>query len=303
MNQPQISIGLPVYNGERFIEEAIDSLLSQSYTNFEIIISDNASTDKTEEICRTYLKKDTRIRYYRATENRGASWNFNHVFNLSTGEYFKWAAYDDIYAPEFLLKCITVLDQNPSILLCYSKAIDIDEHGNYLKDNNYNMKISSAKPHQRFHDLIYINHSCLAVFGLMRPTILKKTQLIGNYVASDRVLLATLGLFGSFYEVPEVLFFHREHAMRSTRAIPLHSRTKWFDPQKAARIVFPNWRLFLEYFLAVFRAPLVFYQKIFCYSQLIFWVRRYWRNLIQDLALAIREYQHNYKFSLSKNVE
>src|SRR4051812_44240337 len=93
---PLVSIGLPVYNGEKYIAEAIESLLSQDYTNIEIIISDNASTDNTPQICQQYQHKNPRIRYFRNDTNIGASNNFNRTFELSKGEFFMWAAYDDL---------------------------------------------------------------------------------------------------------------------------------------------------------------------------------------------------------------
>ncbi|MBD2214537.1 glycosyltransferase family 2 protein [Nostoc linckia FACHB-104] len=99
----RLSIGLPVYNGKKFIRESIDCILNQTFQDFELIISDNASTDNTEKICREYAAKDNRIRYYRNAKNIGCARNFHRAFELSTGEYFKWVAYDDLHAPEYLL--------------------------------------------------------------------------------------------------------------------------------------------------------------------------------------------------------
>src|SRR3989337_590294 len=121
-NMPTVSIGLPVFNGEKYLRQALDSILAQTYQDFELIISDNASTDKTQQICREYVKKDSRIRYYRNKRNLGATRNHNRVFELSCGEYFKWASHDDLLAPEFLSRCVSVLDQDHSIVLCHSKT-------------------------------------------------------------------------------------------------------------------------------------------------------------------------------------
>lgn len=137
-NQPRLSIGLPVFNGDKFLNKAIDSLLAQTFEDFELIISDNASTDKTEEICRTYAEKDQRIRYYRNEKNIGCARNFNRVFKLSSAEYFKWAAHDDLHAPNFLMKCVEVLDQNPSVILCHSQVYIIDEYGKFLQNYDLN---------------------------------------------------------------------------------------------------------------------------------------------------------------------
>jgi glycosyltransferase involved in cell wall biosynthesis len=117
---PRVSIGLPVYNGERFLKDALDSILSQTYRDFELIISDNASSDHTEEICRRYAARDERVRYYRYDNNVGAARNFNRVFQLSRGEYFKWAAHDDICSPGFLQRCVKILDSDTAVVVCFS---------------------------------------------------------------------------------------------------------------------------------------------------------------------------------------
>ena len=111
---PKVTIGMPVFNGESFIREALDSLLAQTFIDFELIISDNASTDKTEAICRDYAANDSRIRYVRQAQNLGAMLNFKFVFDESQCEYFMWAACDDIWSPEFLGVNYSFLSQNPS---------------------------------------------------------------------------------------------------------------------------------------------------------------------------------------------
>ena len=114
---PRVTIGLPVYNGQNYLVETLESLLAQTYTDFELVISDNASTDRTEAICRQYAAGDARIRYYRNDENIGASANYNRAFELGRGEYFKWAAHDDLLAPTYLERCVEVLDANPDVVL------------------------------------------------------------------------------------------------------------------------------------------------------------------------------------------
>src|SRR5512139_3267591 len=121
-DKPRVSIGVPVYNGENFLKDALDSLLAQTFKDFEIVIADNVSTDQTEEICRSYAAKDARIRYYRNETNIGAGPNHNRVFELSRGEYFKWVCHDDMCAPEFLERCIEVLDRDPSVVLCHAET-------------------------------------------------------------------------------------------------------------------------------------------------------------------------------------
>ena len=126
----KISIGLPVFNGEKYIEESIEAILAQTYTDYEFIISDNASTDRTQEICLGYAKSDERRKYHRSSTNLGAAPNYNRAFDLSSGIFFKWAEFDHLIAPEFIMKCYEVLEQNPKVVLCSPLSTIIDENGN-----------------------------------------------------------------------------------------------------------------------------------------------------------------------------
>jgi glycosyltransferase involved in cell wall biosynthesis len=199
VSKPRVSIGLPVFNGEKYLEEALDSILAETYTDFELIISDNSSTDRTAQICVAYVAKDNRIRYYRNERNLGAAWNHNRVVELSRGEYFKWAAYDDVLAPEFLEKCVSVLDKDPYFVLCYSKTARIDKHSTIVGTYEHRMRISSLRPHERFGDIINVHNSCLPILGVMRAGSLRMTPLFGNYVGTDRNILAEISLIGRMY--------------------------------------------------------------------------------------------------------
>jgi len=304
---PKVSIGLPVYNGENYLIEALDSLLTQTFEDFELIISDNASTDNTQEICQAYAAKDARIRYYRQDRNMGTAWNYNFVFEKANADYFKWAAHDDLCAPQFLEKCVTVLDQDPSVVLSYPRTdilYPLDESGKYglipveylqryttIPEGDairlhYDLQLNVDSPqiHQRFHDLICIPHQCFPVFGVIRSNILRRTQLIGSFSSSDRTLLAELSLYGRFHEVPEYLFMRRIHSQSSGPAYKnRRARTAWFDPAKANKLVFPHWRVGLEYFKAVQRAPLDVNTQTRCHGVLICYVRSHWKGLAMDI--------------------
>jgi glycosyltransferase involved in cell wall biosynthesis len=117
---PQVSIGLPVYNGELFVREALDSLLDQTFKDFELIISDNASTDSTGSICNEYAKRDTRIRYIRQTKNIGAVPNFKFVLDEAAGEYFMWAAADDIRSPDCIETYLKYIGKAGGIFTTYA---------------------------------------------------------------------------------------------------------------------------------------------------------------------------------------
>ncbi|HUS46786.1 MAG TPA: glycosyltransferase family 2 protein [Phycisphaerae bacterium] len=286
---PLVSVGLPVFNGARYVRQAVESILSQTHRDFELIVSDNGSTDDTEQICREYAARDRRVQYYRSRANRGASWNFRHVVALARGKYFKWMSHDDVCRDKFLERCVPVLDGDTSVVLCYPRTADIDEHGNFRKEKNFDLNVSDRRADVRFRSLICVNHSCFAVFGLVRLNALRRTPVMADYVPADRALLAELGLLGRFHEVPEVLFLHREHPLRSTRAVPqLQARIAWFDPAKAGRTTFPNWRLLVEYARCIGRAGLPIVERARCYAQLLPWLKFNARLLYEDLLYPIR---------------
>lgn len=284
---PKLSIGLPVFNGEKYLRYAIDSILQQTYHDFELIISDNASTDRTMEICLEYQARDPRIRYYRNQENQGASENFNRVFALSRGEYFKWAAADDIIAQTFLETCIGVLDKVPSIVLCYTKVYRIDTAGEVDGVYDYPLRIDADEAHIRFSDLIMVDHQCWAVFGIMRKHILQQTRLIAKYVGSDRVLLAEMGLRGRFHEVQEYLFFRRDHPECSQRKYDTYSLLAWFDPQKRYHPTLRSWRVWKGYFSSVIRVPLPSHERLLCFQALLQWGVKNYRSLLGDIRITI----------------
>lgn len=281
--KPRVSIGLPVFNGEKYLKEALDSILAQTYSDFELIISDNASTDCTQQICREYATKDSRIRYYCNENNLGAPKNFNRVFELSSSEYFKWAAYDDLLAPEYLEKCVDVLDKNPSIVLCHSKTGCIDEHGTLIGTYHHNLKIDSWKPHERFGDLILTgNQAWPNIFGVTRANSLKMTQLHGSYIGADRNLLAEISLIGRIFEIPEQLFFRRDHPEAYTRRFcereyaidreNYSAQLAWWTKKDWTN--FPNWKGCFEYIRSVSHMSLRKYERLLCYEQIWRWFMR-----------------------------
>jgi glycosyltransferase involved in cell wall biosynthesis len=295
---PRVSLGMPVYNGERFLRETLDSLLGQTYKNFELIISDNGSNDATQQICREYASRDTRIRYFREDVNRGAGWNYNRTVELARGVYFKWAAHDDLCAPTYLERCVTVLDTDPTVVIAYPDDQDIDPEGNPVDRKRKGrlpmaQRAQSPLPSQRFRFLVLLDYDCEQVFGLIRIDVLRRTKLILNYTDSDRTLLAELGLYGKFFEVPEPLFYHRHHSGSSGRAYPIrggwHLRASWFDPRLEGRVLFPQWRQLLEYLKAIFRTPVGPLVKMKC----MFWLGVDYRHrvgrLTQELVMGLRQ--------------
>ena len=284
---PRVSIGLPVYNGENYITEALDSILAQTYSDFELIISDNASTDRTAQICQHYAAKDRRVRFDRNSQNLGAAPNYNRVFQLSSGQYFKWAAHDDVLAPNFLQACVQVLDNDPDVVLCHSRARLIDERSQLVEDYAVRLRTDSPDPCVRFHDLIWVRHWCVQIFGLIRRNVLQETRLHGSYASSDRVLLLELALRGRFCEIPEHLFFSRRHGGQASALVhDLHAYARWFDPTSGSRIALPASRLALEHLRAVQQAPLTPSQRLRCYGSGLVRLGKYLRLLVRDVTVA-----------------
>src|SRR4051794_4114209 len=205
----RVCIGMPVFNGQRYVAQAIDSILSQTFTDLELIISDNDSTDNTGEICRTFAARDKRVNYTRLPSNIGAVANYNRVWSLAGGQYFKWAAHDDVLEPQFIEACVEALDADASAVLAYPRAKFIDESGKYLKDYNVKLATDASSPQERFDAIVRAPHKTthnFEIFGLMRRSATDLIPPQGGFAATDRVFLARLALYGKFVEVPEVLF-------------------------------------------------------------------------------------------------
>ena len=285
----RVSIALPVYNGEQYIKEALDSILNQTYKNFELIISDNASTDGTEAICREYAAKDARIRYFRQDENIGSGPNFHFAWEQSEGEYFKWSAHDDVIAPKFLETCIDALDKNPDAVLCYPRVKVIDKDSKYVEDHDIETQTRDENPIKRFSSLMLAKgHRCNEVFGLIRQSELIHTEGIGNYAVSDRILLAQLALRGPFYEHPDRLFYNRRHMGQFSHTIKTqHQSTVWWDTTQIGKIVFPEWRAFNGYRRSLNNSPVGFLDKCLGRLYLLQYIRRYRHRMMNDVKVAI----------------
>ncbi len=210
MEHPLVSIGLPVYNGELYLRQALDSLLGQDYTNFELIVSDNASQDGTEVICREFLAREGRIRYFRQNINLGAPANFEFVARQAKGIYFMWAAHDDFWAPEYVRRCVEELESHPDAVLCCTEINFLDGQGSlYTEYANYsNIETLSMPPVRRFHELIR-RMGWFAIYGLMRRDAVLRLPLGQGRFGYDVTLLAHLLLMGNFVKRPERLFNYR----------------------------------------------------------------------------------------------
>jgi glycosyltransferase involved in cell wall biosynthesis len=274
-SSPRLTIGLPVYNGENFLAESIDALLGQKYEDFELILSDNASTDSTAEICERYVKADSRVRYFRQPRNIGCAPNHNFLVEQARGELFKWASSDDLYARDLLERCVAALDDDPDIVLAHSWTAMIDPSSAVTEKVEYGLATASPRAPERFRSMLFDDGGD-DDGGVIRMSMLRKVAPLDSYQHSDRTQVAEMSLWGRFYQVPEWLYFRRDHPDRALRANPtVRSWCTNLDPRRADRLRHPLIRLYGEYIWgyisAIQRAPLSPGDRRACYRQLAEW--------------------------------
>lgn len=193
---PIVSIGIPVYNGEKHIREALDSLLAQTFGDFELIISDNHSTDNTEMICREYAARDKRIRYIRQKENKGAHANFVFVLQESRGEYFSWAAYDDVRSKDFLEVNLSFLKKNPDYVASVSPVRFAMDEPDSIKMGDASLERNSAE--NRVVDFFGYWHANGRFYSLFRREVIIESDALlnGEYLGGDWAFILDLARKG-----------------------------------------------------------------------------------------------------------
>jgi glycosyltransferase involved in cell wall biosynthesis len=288
ITRPRVSIGLPVYNGARFLPAALDSLVGQTFDDFELIVSDNASTDETQAIVEEYAQRDARIVYVRQIRNQGAPRNFNYVVERATGDYFKWAAADDICAPTLLQRCVDVLVQDASVVCCHARTRKIGEQGELLPQfddptdgglptkwflegdvRRHRPDGSSPSPSRRFADVLLYSGWGVRSFGVMRTSVMRQTSLIRPYYGSEKVMMAELALRGRCYDVPETLFFQRIHEQASSQLSTAGKQAYVADA--GGGWAMPRCRQLADFIRAVSQANLSLVERARCWS----WITRY----------------------------
>ena len=253
---PQVSVGLPVYNGQRYLAQAVEALLAQTFEDFELIICDNASTDGTEETCRAYARLDSRIRYVRNAVNIGGARNYRLAFELAIAPYFRWATHDDLVAPQLLSRCVEILDRDGAVVLAYPKTRLIDAEGRVISDFEDNLHLDSLRPRDRFISVLERVGMCNAIYGLMRSALLRKTRLMGNFLASDIAFLAELTLYGRFWEISDRLFFRRVHAEAFSSQKSIQRLLGFYNPRHKNHYSARRTRHLWENIRSVIRAPI-----------------------------------------------
>ncbi len=286
--QPRICIGVPVYNGGVLFQEMIDSLLAQTYGDFEIFIADNCSTDATEEVARAFAARDRRVHYHRNATNIGASPNFNRVLELAGKcDYFKWAAHDDLYRPAWLERCVQVLNAEPDVVLAYTIVEVVDETDDHLLSKHPFYKFGcldsttdehgrpvwkmgplhlaeTSDPAARYDEFLNRMVACFPIFGLIRADVLPGTGLHRSYFGSDRTLLGELVLRGRFRQVGEQLYVNRYHKSVG-RLVPSNKQQAWIGSGSGSRLS-PQILQYADLLRAPFAAGLPAADSVRCFA-------------------------------------
>jgi hypothetical protein len=322
---PKVTIGVTVYNGDNYLAEALESILAQTFDDYEVVISDNGSTDATPEICRQFARRDRRVRYYRHEQNRGAAWNYNRVFELARGEYFKWLAHDDLMAPEFLAECVAQLDANPDAVWCQSQIVLIDRDGQELVGNINAWNNPSAppcevhsvksfdpggrqgdrcsdSPSERFAAVLLGAAWAIDLYGLIRTDALRRTRGHLPTYGSEKILVGELSLMGRYIEVPQPLKLIRIHEAASG-GITETAQQQQFMGTCQSRWIHPRVQLFLGQIATPLRAKLPLGQRVRCLWALgryMFQVRK-WGGIVRSLFSRRGTGNGNQMFLPSRN--
>ncbi len=275
-DQRAVDIGMPVYNGERYIEETLESVANQTFEDYRLYISDNASTDRTEEICRDWAKKDPRIHYIRNARNVGAAGNYEVCYRAGDAQYFRWQNADDTIAPTLIEDCLEVLEQEPDVVLAYGKSHIIDANGKFVRAYDDNLFLMQDSPVERFTDCLHNIGLQNLMYGLIRRSSLDQTKRMQAYVSADINLIGELVLYGKFYEIQRHLFNCRRHEECSSWDMSDTKTLREFWQPGKERLVLQSWRGALEFFRAVSRSPLSFRDKRACLTFLL--KHYYWRK-------------------------
>ncbi len=263
---PRLSIGLPVYNGEGYIGEAFEALLGQTYEDFELIVSDNASTDGTSEICLRYARQDQRIRYIRQEHNIGLMPNHTFLIQQARGELFKSAAHDDLYARDLLERCVQALDEDPDAVLAHAWTAVIDSAGRVVGTPGPGVGLDAPRAADRFRNVLY--EGCHDYeYAVIRTQALRRVKPQASYHLADRMFTTELALHGRFLQVEDWLYFRREHPRGVPRKV--RERCATLDPRRADRLRHPVVRLYGEYLwaygVAIRGAPLSTAERYECF--------------------------------------
>ena len=283
LTRPLVSVGVPVYNGERFLGRALDSLLGQTLADCELIISDNASVDGTQAICEAYARRDGRVRYVRQPVNIGGPRNWNAVLQGARGVFFKWASASDYCAPSMVEKCVRVMQAEPDVVVCHGLTQLVEEDEHPIEVFQGDTSFDEARPSERFRRVLEAMTLNNAQSGVIRLDVLRRTRLERLYPSGDMALMAELALYGKFRLIPEVLLYRRQSPGTFTALLSPEERRRFLDPRTNPSLNLVRTKRHLDNLVSIARAPLPLVEKLRTFQvalRLARWERgTIWREL------------------------
>lgn len=261
MTSPKVSIGVPVFDAERFLPTALDSLLGQSFADTEVILCDNGSTDATPEICRQFQREDPRVRYHRNDRNLGVTANYNRAAELACGTYFKWASANDTCHPDYVAECVEILDSLPEVVLCHGRTRLVGDDGSE-RDYDGDFAAMEARPSERWIKVLECLRYNNVLNGVMRRRTLLQTMMLGPYISSDLTTIAELSLYGKIYLLPEVRFYRSMKLGAASARMTRPEAYAHFEPQSVGKLQFREWRELYEFGWGAARAPIPAWDKL-----------------------------------------
>jgi|KBSMisStaDraftv2_1062788.scaffolds.fasta_scaffold47966_2 glycosyltransferase involved in cell wall biosynthesis len=258
MHKARVVVGLPVYNGERYLGAAIESHLAQSFGDFQLVISDNGSTDATADICADFARKDARVKVLRSPENRGILWNHRRVFEAieSPHQYFRWAAADDIMEPGLLEAMVEVLDTRSEVEAVVPDTRNIDTDNRIIGSMARTLDLQSADAFERARQVLTSGYQMVIAFGLFRASTLQSLRTRPDYIGWDFVFLWELALRGQMVQPVGPVLLRRFHPGAMSNVKTAKEMRKWVEPKSSARMTFPHWTWAYERLRALLAAPL-----------------------------------------------
>jgi glycosyltransferase involved in cell wall biosynthesis len=273
-SSPIVSFGVPVRNGEKYLPRLFDSLLAQDFADFEVIIGDNLSDDRTEEICREYARRDARIKYFKHPENLGQSGNFNRVFELSKGKYFRWIGDDDWLEPEYTRKCVEFLENHQDFIAVTTEQDHVFDDGTVYYKEFKGERLDSSQAYVRFRRMVWFMTSDYGfidpIYTLYRREAILKSHGMQLMPAQDQVLAIELSLVGRFGHIPECIAHRRRHTYQ---VVGWDNLLKHYEPSYYKQVNKSNTQAALAMMGFIQSSSMPSWQKLLCTFSVLRYVR------------------------------
>ncbi|MGH1561896.1 glycosyltransferase family 2 protein [Mumia sp. DW29H23] len=299
--QPLVSVGIPVYNGARFLPATLDALLAQTLTDLEIVISDNGSQDATEEVCRAYAARDPRIVYRRVEVNQGMGWNYNRTLELASAPLFMWNPADDLAKPGYLEACVDALRRRPDAVLAFSDVEVVDEDGALIESLSA-LGDDGSDPDESVRIRSFLEAEAWdVVYGVTRTDVLRAVGGMPPMVGDDVVLGVDLLARAPFVHVDGSLFQRRQHPEQSSAQHDPTAGQIQQDPTADPWFALSQWQINVELYRRVVRAPLPWRRRL-AVARAVFggWTYPTRRRLAGDLRRSVRTVARRARRTLSR---